>query len=426
MLVRVVDFTGVHLCASFLHYVAAFNTLLRTRGGDAHMPGRRSASNSVDELAGYENVNNTLCAGEIVVSGKSFEVVLDTGSHDFWLANSSGLANYTNTSVSATLDYFLDTGVVWSVSGFALIADTQFANFTVQNQAFLADVTNASAFLSGINGNGGLLGLAPPNASGAISSALQKANMTFSNDSSVLENVRASAHVEARIEAYTVAYIFAQNPDVEPQFTMLMSRNDGEHTTSGGTFTLGNPLSKYANITDQPILPIMNTTTGRQHWTVMIDSIILNNACFTHKGVAYPVNPLDVVTPIGWHKDGTVVCHGAFVTLGEPDPSGPTVVLGQTFLRNAYALYNLNPTGNSNKNTTLPFVQLLSVTDAKEAAANYTAQNNARLEAFATAHGFKYVAQLSAQESQRAQIRGCILLVGITTFVHLIGLQWAF
>lgn len=219
------------------------------------MPGRRSASNSVDELAGYENVNNTLCAGEIVVSGKSFEVVLDTGSHDFWLANSSGLANYTNTSVSATLDYFPDTGVVWSVSGFALIADTQFANFTVQNQAFLADVTNASAFLSGINGNGGLLGLAPPTASGAISSALQKANMTFSNDSSVLEN----------------------NPDVEPQFTMLMSRNDGEHTTSGGTFTLGNPLSKYANITDQPILPIMNTTTGRQHWTVMIDSIILNN-----------------------------------------------------------------------------------------------------------------------------------------------------
>lgn len=223
------------------------------------MPGRRSASNSVDELAGYENVNNTLCAGEIVVSGKSFEVVLDTGSHDFWLANSSGLANYTNTSVSATLDYFPDTGVVWSVSGFALIADTQFANFTVQNQAFLADVTNASAFLSGINGNGGLLGLAPPTASGAISSALQKANVTFSHGSSVLEN------------------IFAQNPDVEPQFTMLMSRNDGEHTTSGGTFTLGNPLSKYANITDQPILPIMNTTTGRQHWTVMIDSIILNN-----------------------------------------------------------------------------------------------------------------------------------------------------
>lgn len=44
-------------------------------------------------------------------------------------------------------------------------------------------------------------------------------------------------------------------------------------------------------------------------------------ACFTHKGVAYPVNPLDVVTPIGWHKDGTVVCHGAFVTLGEPDVS---------------------------------------------------------------------------------------------------------
>ncbi|KAF9814216.1 hypothetical protein IEO21_05227 [Rhodonia placenta] len=250
--------------------------------------------------------------------------------------------------------------------------------------------------------------LLSPTASGAISSALQEANVTFSHGSSVLENS------------------FAQNTDVKPQFSMSMSRNDGEHTTSGGTFTLqltsstGNPLSEYAKITDQPILSIVNTTTGRQHWTVMIDSIILNNGtlkmntlspspgspnimpivpctamievAFVIGGVAYPVNPLDVVTPIGWHKDGTVVCHGAFVTLGEPDPSGPTVVLGQTFLRNAYALYNLNPTGNSNKNMTLPFVQLLS--------------------AFATAHGFKYVAQSSAQESQRAQIRGCILLVG--------------
>ncbi|KAF9814224.1 hypothetical protein IEO21_05235 [Rhodonia placenta] len=231
-----------------------------------------------------------------------------------------------------------------------------------------------------------------------------------------------------------------------------MSRNDGVQTTSGGIFTLGNPLSEYANITDQPILPIVNTTTGRQHWTVMIDSIIFNNdtipmnlwtprsslfdqpntvlglpctamteLAFVIGGITYPVDPLDLVAPFGWFTNETVACGGTFVSVDNGDAS-PTMVLGQTFLRNAYALYSLNPTGNSNKNTTLPFVQLLSVTDAKEAAANYTAQNNARLEAYAAAHGFKYVAQSSAQESPRAQIRGWILLIGVMTFVHLIGL----
>lgn len=51
------------------------------------------------------------------------------------------------------------------------------------------------------------------------------------------------------------------------------------------TSSTGNPLSEYAKITDQPILSIVNTTTGRQHWTVMIDSIILNNGTLKMKYV---------------------------------------------------------------------------------------------------------------------------------------------
>ncbi|EED81739.1 predicted protein [Postia placenta Mad-698-R] len=210
------------------------------------------------------------------------------------------------------------------------------------------------------------------------------------------------------------------------------------------TSSTGNPLPEYANVTDQPILPIVNTTEGRQNWTVMIDSIIFNNAtlevnalsippgqptiapyvpctamievAFVIGGIAYAVNPLDLVTPVGWASNGTNIHNGAFMALGESDSAGPLIVLGQSFLRNAYALYNLNPTGNSNKNTTLPFVQLLSVTDAKEAAANSTAQNNARLEAYTAAYGFKYVAQSSAQGLQKASVPGWILLVGASVF----------
>ncbi|KAF9814222.1 hypothetical protein IEO21_05233 [Rhodonia placenta] len=157
--------------------------------------------------------------------------------------------------------------------------------------------------------------------------------------------------------------------------------------------------------------------------TASAPNIMLNVPCttmiemaFVIGGVAYPVNPLDVVTPVGGYSNGSVACNGTFVTLGEPDSSGPLMVLGQSFLRNVYALHNLNPTGNSDKNTALPFVQLLSVTDAKEAAANFTAQNNARLEAYAAAHGLKYVAQSSAQGLQNNPVRGWMLLVGTFKF----------
>ncbi|KAF9814225.1 hypothetical protein IEO21_05236 [Rhodonia placenta] len=168
-------------------------------------------------------------------------------------------------------------------------------------------------------------------------------------------------------------------------FTMLMSRNDGTEDSSGGVFTIGEPLPQYTNVTAQPVLPIVNTTDGRQHWTLPLDGMKVNGKWYNTRGVEFPVNPLDTVVPSGRYQNGSVGCAGAFVRSQSAPGNGIDLLLGDTFLRNVYALYNLNWWGKDG-NTTLPYVQLLSMTNAEEAAAQFSSQNTARLNAFSNAY----------------------------------------
>ncbi|OSX61309.1 hypothetical protein POSPLADRAFT_1047533 [Postia placenta MAD-698-R-SB12] len=368
-----------------------------------------------DEVAGYENLNDSRYVGEVLVSSRPFEIILDTGSHEFWLKTDTTLSNYTNTSITAMIDYGGGTGLGSSVSGFVLLAKTQFANFTIKEQAFINVLEPASGLIApGING---IMGIAPPSNDTAINNAFKQANYTASSGGSPVES----------------------NPNVTPQFTMLMTRNDGEVRSSGGIFTLGDPISEHASVTSQPVLPIVNTTLGRYYWTVYLDGIKVNgnwpngtvftavldsgtpttfispelvefiygadaeitsdglaalvscetmlNVSFVIGGVEYPVNPLDSVIPTGHYYNNTVACTGAFQRAQGPPWDGNMLLLGDTFLRNVYALYNLN-LRQSDGNTTLPFVQLLSVTDANLAASQFPEQNLARLESFAQVYGY--------------------------------------
>lgn len=384
----------------------------------------RATRRTVDELAGYDNLNDSRYLGEVLVSGRPFEIILDTGSHEFWLKTDTTLSNYTNTSITAMIDYGVGTGLGSTVSGFVLLAETQFANFTIKEQPFINVLEPASGFI--VPGINGIMGIAPPNDDTAINNAFKQANYTASNGGNPVEN------------------IFAQNPNLTPQFTMLMTRNDGEVRSSGGVFTMGDPISEYAGITSQPVLPIVNTTLGRYYWTVYLDGIKVNgnwhnsstvngtrltavldsgtpttsispelvefiygadaeitsnglaavvscetmlNVSFVIGGVEYPVNPLDSVIPTGHYYNNTVACTGGFQRAQGAPWNESMLLLGDTFLRNVYALYNLN-LRQSDGNTTLPFVQLLSVTDANLAASQFPEQNLARLESFAQAYGY--------------------------------------
>ncbi|EED81157.1 predicted protein [Postia placenta Mad-698-R] len=342
----------------------------------------RATRRTVDELAGYDNLNDSRYVGEVLVSGRPFEIILDTGSHEFWLKTDTTLSNYTNTSITAMIDYGGGTGLGSTVSGFVLLAETQFANFTIKEQPFINVLEPASSFI--VPGINGLMGIAPlvyifpcycwltvlfgittsPNDDTAINNAFKQANYTASNGGNPVEN------------------IFAQNPNLTPQFTMLMTRNDGEVRSSGGVFTMASispELVEFIYGADAEI-----TSNGL---AAVVSCETMLNVSFVIGGVEYPVNPLDSVIPTGHYYNNTVACTGGFQRAQGAPWNESMLLLGDTFLRNVYALYNLN-LRQSDGNTTLPFVQLLSVTDANLAASQFPEQNLARLESFAQAYGY--------------------------------------
>ncbi|KAI0948213.1 hypothetical protein AcW1_009788 [Taiwanofungus camphoratus] len=373
---------------------------------------RKSASN-VDTLTGFGNLEDTRYVGNITLSGRSYEVILDTGSPDLWVYTGGAPSHYTNTTVPGEINYGA-SGLDSSIKGYILLTTIEFGDFTIDDQAFIniANINDTGGQLE--PGLTGLLGLGPPSETTVITGSLS--GKSSASGAPVLGN------------------IFEQNPDLPPQFTFLMSRNDGTQETEGGVFTIGNPDPQLADISNEPQLPIIDA----DHWTVHFDAIIINgqrfnqsaggssnltaildtgtptalidpnfvdiiygsnaqttlqglasivpcdaqyNISFMFGGIELPINPIDAAMPYALDDDGNLVCVGAFYRLaGWPGGATGTFLLGDTFLRNVYSLYNFNHWQKSGDEP--PFVQLLSVTDANKAAGQFSSSNAARLKAF--------------------------------------------
>ena len=80
------------------------------------------------------------------------------------------------------------------------------------------------------------------------------------------------------------------------------------------------------------------------------------NVSFVFGGIEYPVHPIDTVTATT-DFNGGVVCFSGF-TIGESNSED--FLLGDSFLRNVYSLYDFGAFFNE---SSTPFVQLLSVRD---------------------------------------------------------------
>ncbi|EPS98273.1 hypothetical protein FOMPIDRAFT_1126854 [Fomitopsis schrenkii] len=386
-------------------------------------------SKSAGNLTGFLNVGDYRYIGNITIAGESFEVILDTGSPDLWIVTDSALSGSTNTSVAAQLNYGTDSTDSSSIMGSIFLADVDFGGFSISNQAYSkptrVDVPN-NTVSSGLlaPGMGGLIGLSPSEGS-TIAANLQQANYNASGYNP-LQN------------------IFHSNPSMPAQFTILMSRNEGEGDTSGGVFTISDVVEEYASIQDTPVLLVgSKNPVLAQHWSVHMEAIIINgqwyntsssgaanltaildtgtptayidprfvdimyganaekegdfsivpcsaqiNVSLVFGGTVFPIDPIDATEPAGIADNGSVICEGAFARL-EGFPDG-TLLLGDTFLRNAYTLYNLN-VGTANAVHDGPYVQMLNITNAATAASNFAQLNNQRLKNFAEAYGGSYV-----------------------------------
>ena len=81
-------------------------------------------------------------------------------------------------------------------------------------------------------------------------------------------------------------------------------------------------------------------------------------------GTEYPVNSIDLsrVTNLGNFSDGTnqTICVNSFVP-GDESSEGVDIILGDSFMRNVYAVFNFGNWTNATAGATPPYMQLLSV-----------------------------------------------------------------
>ncbi|OBZ78594.1 Aspartic protease [Grifola frondosa] len=399
--------------------------LLATTSSAIHIPIRRQATHSTSvNFASHSsassdfnatdpfyfgNINDVFYVGTIFVDGQPYEVQLDTGSSDLWL-DTTGVtfsSNVTDTLITSSITY-LDTT---QASGDVLLAPVSWGEFIVYDQAFIsAPGTNATS-----GGDKGLLGIGPP----SLSSVADSLNGSSFNGASFLDNV------------------FGLYPDEPNFYTFLLSRSDSG-LTDGGIFTIGEFNSNFSNVAQTPKLPLL----ADDEWLSVMDGVIIDGVliegfnipddgqsvippagqlsvlfdtgtslanapphyvnatygnipgatydsgtwympCDSKVNVSmvfgtnvYPVHPIDIILFDHIDEKGNAVCFGAF---SDSTGSGQDFLLGDTFLRNVYAVYDfgrLVTVGDTD-----PFVQILSVTDADQAWAEYDSLNAARIAA---------------------------------------------
>ncbi|KAI0078010.1 acid protease [Panus rudis PR-1116 ss-1] len=358
----------------------------------------------------FQNVNNSLYAGVIYVSGEPFFVQIDTGSSDLWLDTAGRtLSNITNTGVYSNLTY----GDLTSAEGNITLADVTWGKFTVKNQAWI-NAPNADA-----NANGsiqGLIGVGPPTLA-ELPKSFSKANASYDGKN-------------------FLDHVFSLNPEEPNYITFHLTRGNDTGITDGGEFTIGEVVQNYSSITSTPKLPVISDKA----WVTWTDAIVHNgkritnttasNSTLKHPWISYldsgttlttaprpiideifgsipgakwreddrlytvpcdtkvnisivfggnefPIHPIDAVgiRPVSPQdsQDG-YLCFGA---IQEVNSGAIDFILGDTFLRNVYTLYDFGRWATVGKND--PYMQVLKLTDADQAWAEFDALNAARI-----------------------------------------------
>ncbi|KAJ7704727.1 aspartic peptidase A1 [Mycena olivaceomarginata] len=304
------------------------------------------------------NNGNAAYIANLTLAGTSVSVILDTGSSDLWVHFPGTPPTTTDTGKGLSLSY-----AVGSASGNIHTAQLVFDNFTVENQAFL-QVNDASSFSS----------------------------------DSAFDGARNSVRKLGGDAGDTMLNrIFQQNKTTANYITFLLDRKNDPGEPFTGQFTIGEAVKGFENITSQTKLNVETVhklLEDQQHWQALtdkdktvigpdgnvinIDSIVpkapdgqmvavfdsgftfsqvprdmsdaiygrvqgavydsknewwtvpcgqMINLTFSFGGKAFPIHPLDV--------NGNHPITSAFSLFGNFD-----MIMGMTFLRNAYTLMN--------------------------------------------------------------------------------------
>jgi hypothetical protein len=352
----------------------------------------------------------------ITLGGESIPVMLDTGSSDLWVTGT--VPNTKDTGKACTLSY-----AVGKAAGDINTAQLTFDQYTVNDQAYLL-VTNTSSFSTDITAQGyqGLIGLGPnsgsvirskmgdPSGDSMLTRIFQQ-NLTSQNYITFLLDRRDDPG-----DAFTGQFTISEPvsgfenitsqpklsvmkvpglTDADQHFQVLSDKNkaivgpDGNvietdsivpKAPSGqlvAVFDSGFTFSQVPRSVSDAIYGRVRGaeySTTNQLWLVPCDQML--NISFNFGGVNFPIHPLDTISSDFDMTDsnGNTICVGtfqpittAFSLLGSYD-----LILGMSFLRNAYALIDYGDFiyGTSNDQGD-PYVQLLPLTNVNDAHSDF-------------------------------------------------------
>ncbi|KAI0706826.1 acid protease [Cerioporus squamosus] len=348
------------------------------------------------------NQGNMQYQTNVSLNGKEFHVLIDTGSSDLYVVGDVPGAKDTGKTGQVTY-------AIGSTKGPIKTATLEFEGFQVKNQAFIEQSVD-SAHTEG----SGIIGLGPGGASevqdqlgagpgDAVLDRIFKQNTSTPNYLTIYLG-RAGDPTDPFPGDLTIGELVSpfENITSQPKLPVTeMANRDGQHWTAwldkNGIIgpdgqrinttkhATGNRLNVMfdsgftfpqvsTNIANQiygrvPGATFTNVTGGTAPmWTLPCETEL--NITFVFANVSYPIHPLDTVTSALQgppDANGDPTCVGAFQPIVAAH-DGFDVILGMSFLRNAYMLINFGDfVEGSLAKVGDPYIQLLPLTDPVEA-----------------------------------------------------------
>ncbi|CAE6357755.1 unnamed protein product [Rhizoctonia solani] len=382
-----------------------------------------AGANSTDD-SDISNFSNMFYTTNLTIAGVEIPVQLDTGSTDLWIypiAHPNLFANVHNfTNVPVGVRYGKG-----SIDGHLAVANVSFAGFDVDDQAFIA--ATSAKDMDGLfqKGTYGIMGFGFDTLSNVVRAVQTNYNATWGR--SLLSNLflqepNTPNHIAFALEraddlddmaegAFDIGEILPQYsaisksspiplwPENANRWTVLldgMSVN-GSPVQLNSTFEGDNeadpPEGKSLALLDTGaslgLLPkwAVDAIYGHIPGSVYVQSDDLwivpclgeATVTFTIGGVTVPIHPLDLTIPgvftVGRTKQ--TFCYNAFQPLTINNLPFD-FLLGDSFLRNVYAVYDFgdfDASGNMGK----PYVKLLPLTDPKAASESFKKNRAATL-----------------------------------------------
>ncbi|KAK0504254.1 aspartic peptidase domain-containing protein [Armillaria luteobubalina] len=378
---------------------------------------------NIDGTVILSNTHDVQYSANLALGGQIFTVLIDAGSSDLWVAGN--ITDSIDTGAMSEVSYADGSGAEGPVK----LSTLEFSGYTVQDQAFL-QITPDSDHPIGR----GLIGLGPtagsniynklntsagyavldriflqntstPNYYTVLMGRTQDPTDVFPGDLSIGElldgysNVESEPKLEVTIvpDGESTAQHFQIlldedgiiGPDEKPISitTKVKQTSNSEQATAvlDTGFTLSQvPKSvadeiysrfsgaEYTNVTGVP----------GEVWILPCDEEV--NITFKIGDNSYHIHPLDATmdpslfdSPDLTDSKGRSFCVGSFQPFTyTPDTPTFDIILGMSFLRNVYTVFNYGDFVAGGNDTTIrghPYVQFLSTTDPAEAHSDFVA-----------------------------------------------------